>query len=702
MKHFDQRIAEDLEFDTVREILAAYAYQPTAAERLAGLEPIDRFHDIEYHLQITKEFLRIRTDGETFPRTEFEELKAEIRILEIKNSRLTEAGFARIKNASLIANDVLAFFKGRKELYPLLTQLVSQVYSTKDLIKAIDRVFDQRGNIRDDASPELSEIRKHIRALRTKINTNFERELRKMRAAGMLSETKESFINDRRVLSIESAYKRKIEGNVLGSSKTGAVTYIEPKANIQFNQELDMRYDEERREIFRILKLLTDEMRGFFGLIVGYQNILTELDFIQAKVRFAIQIEADLPQITKDTHIELVNAYHPILLINNRSKNLPTLPQTLKMDRKSRMLVISGPNAGGKSITLKTVGLLQVMLQSGLMIPADSESKMSFFQVVLTDIGDNQSIENQLSTYSYRLKRMKEFLEKANRRTLLLLDEFGTGSDPELGGALAEVFFEELYAKKSFAVITTHYSNIKLKADSLPQAINGCMLFDRNSLAPLYKLNTGQPGSSFTFEVAQINGIPMDLIERAKTYLSEGTVRMDKLLSSLQKDKSRIGQLRKSMEDAEREARIAKREAEAVIAKYKQRRESQQRLIEDNNDFLNKGKKLDQFIRDYTQPGKVKSTLAEVKKYLAMEKTKLEEERKKKKMLKNQKQSKKRSTPAKPKENRNTDKIKLGSTVKLKDSKQKGEVIAMDGKEVTVTFGVFKTKVDISKLVWVK
>ncbi|MFM8241414.1 MAG: MutS-related protein, partial [Crocinitomicaceae bacterium] len=260
---------------------------------------------------------------------------------------------------------------------------------------------------------------------------------------------------------------------------------------------LDHLIDDEQKELLRILKRLTRFISSYKPLIITYNQTLISLDFIQAKARLALEMQASLPLINKSPRMNLVEAFHPLLRRTNSNLGKPTIPQHIFLNEKQKTVVISGPNAGGKSLTLKTVGLLQMMLQCGFLVPVDPRSEMCYFQQILSDIGDNQSIDNELSTYSYRLKRMKYFLEVSNSRTLLLLDEFGSGSDPELGGVLAEVFLEELYSKKSFAVITTHYSTIKTKAEQLKFAINGCMSFDMDTLSPLYKLEIGQPGSSF-------------------------------------------------------------------------------------------------------------------------------------------------------------------------------------------------------------
>ncbi|MEO0404763.1 MAG: MutS2/Smr-associated SH3 domain-containing protein, partial [Bacteroidota bacterium] len=370
----------------------------------------------------------------------------------------------------------------------------------------------------------------------------------------------------------------------------------------------------------------------------------------------------------------------------------------LRLSQDQRLLVISGPNAGGKSITLKTAGLLQLMFQSGLMIPADQNSRMCFFEHILTDIGDNQSIENQLSTYSYRLKRMKYFLDTAGRKSMLLLDEFGTGSDPELGGALAEVFFEELYGRGSYGVITTHYGNIKLKAASLKQAINGSMLFDKDSLAPLFKLDVGQPGSSFTFEVASINGIDNKLISEAKKRLDHNKVKMDELIADLQKEKSRARAINNKQQKAELEAQKSQLKFEQLKSKLEQKELAQAKRIEENNHHLHRGRKLSSIIQRFELKGKNKELLKELEDYVKVERAKQVDAEKARK-LKEQADRKKRKTP-KPRPNQHL--ITVGSTVKLIQGKERGTVLEKDDQFATVAFGVFKTKVKLNQLKFVK
>lgn len=709
MKGFDQQTLHDLEFHQIREWLVGFAIGATAQKRLEVLTPTNDFDLIETELMRTEEFKRIRTEGESFPGLDFEELLPEIKMLPIRNAVLQQEGFVRIVRASDLVNAILHFFDKRSQDFPHLISLLDKVYFTRELIESIERVFDRKGLIKDDASPELYLIRQQINKLRNQINRNFEKEMRRFLKDGLLGETKEAFVNERRVLTVLSTHKRKIGGSVVGSSKTGSLTFIEPAINIPLNNELELLLDDERKEIFRILQELTREIAHHLPLIEAYQDLLTELDFINSKTKLALELNANLPGIVRNTRIELIDAFHPILWRSNKLNGKKTHPQSMIMDANSRMLVISGPNAGGKSITLKTIGLLQVMLQAGLLIPVHSNSKLCFFQQVLSDIGDNQSIENELSTYSYRLKRMRYFLKVANKRTLLLLDEFGTGSDPELGGALAEVFFEELYNKRSYAVITTHYANIKLKADRLPNAINGCMLFNTETLEPMYRFSIGQPGSSFTFEVAQMNGIPMDLIDKAKGKLDGNKVKMDQLLSDLHREKMYLERLNNEHIEAQETAEQARLEYIEKKERFEDRLKNQQNTLEQNNVYLNAGKKMKAFIDRYQTKTRKKDAnnplLEDVRKYLMIEKAKIEEAKRKVELMKPVTLSKtaKKKKNIKPEEDPyQRDKIIVGSTVKMIETKQTGTVEEIKGALLTVVFGFMRLKVEREKLMWVK
>lgn len=707
MKFFDEKTAVDLEFDQIRSWLSGFCITDTVADRLSTLHPYRDQKEVEYRLNLSHELQLIRNRGVRFPRMEFQELTKEIQLLNINASVLELEAIVKILDASRFVNELFAFFKEHYTDYLTLKTLLEGAHYTKDIEKEIDKILDKRLNVKDDASAELLRIRQGINSKKKQINRNFDKALKSARASGYIDDISENVIDNRRVMTVISTYKRQVEGSILGSSKTGSLTYIEPRVNQALNFELDQLIDDERKEIRKILAELTDFLRGYLDLISSYQNILCAFDEVNAKVKLAQKIEGVKPVINfenQDTFLK--DAYHPILKVKNDAVKLKTMPQTFSLKKGSRLLVISGPNAGGKSITLKTMGLLQIMFQSALLVPVSTKSTMGFFDYVLSDIGDNQSIENQLSTYSYRLQRMNFFLGKTSTKTLLLLDEFGTGSDPELGGALAEVFFETIYEVGCFGVITTHYSNIKLKAAQLPEAVNANMIFNRNTLAPEYLLAVGQPGSSFTFEVAQMNGIPHEMLKRAKAKVDGQKIKLDKLISDLQRDKSILQKLKKESYEANRQMSASKEEFEEKSAHYEERLKTQQQLIEKNNKFLNHGKKMSQFIQNYPSKSKAKQTeyLKELKKYVVVEKSKIEMALRKTQEVQKLKEEAQKSKGNKPKQARlqpvKTEKpLLVGSRVKIKNTKQAGDILSLDGKEATIAFGNLKAKVKLEKLI---
>lgn len=699
----DKQTYKDLEFEKIQAYLEEFCIGQTALNVVQRIQPVQEKGQLIKYLKQTEELVRIKREGENFPRLAFEELEKEIRKLPIRNASLPAASFMNIKLASSMVNSLLFFFQKRKEDYPCLNALFVHVEVNTEIIKLIDGVFDQHGGVRDNASPELLTIRQEMVGLKRKLNTEFNKTIRKYLKKGYLSDTKESFYNERRVLAVISSYKRDVNGQVVGSSNSGNVTFIEPSETLPLNSEYEQLQDDERKEIFIILQRLTAEMLGFLPLIKGYQQVLTRMDFINAKARLALLLDANLPSISSSKTINLIDCFHPLLKLNNKKLGKDTVPQHIQMDESARMLVISGPNAGGKSITLKTIGMLQLMLQCGLLVPVHANSKMCLFDALLTDIGDNQSIVNELSTYSYRLKRMRYFLKVANENSLLLLDEFGTGSDPDLGGALAEVFFETLYDKGSFGVITTHYANIKVKADELPEAINGCMLFDTETLHPLFKFSLGQPGSSFTFEVAQINGISKKLINRAKSKLDRKKVKMDELLHALQKKETYLTKLADEHIEAQETAEKHRQYHEESRDKYEDKLQRLSDKAEETNKYVNLGKKLQQYIDSYTlgskKKGANKDLIADVQKYIVKEKSKIEDAKQEVRLKKLAK--KKKNKPKKASTRHQQHKIKVGSQVKLISTKQNGEVEVINGEEATVMFGFARMKVKLVQLTWV-
>jgi DNA mismatch repair protein MutS2 len=695
----DSQTLKELGFPTIISYLEKHALGPSAKQRIQELRPTNTTNELVKNLKAVQEIVSLKRLNIIFPALDFEELTQEIQLLGITDAVLPAESFFRIVNTSVLINEILQFFEINPNKYPLIKSIFKDCVLTKELINSINKVLDRRGIVKDDASNELALIRQKMKSLKAQINRNFERELRKWRKENILGETFETFINERRVLTVQSTYKRKVAGSFLGSSKTGSLSYVEPLANVALNQELDWLIDDEIKEIRKILQQLTREISYHLPLIIAYHTALCTYDFTNAKAKLAIEMNACLPIIEKTPQLKWNSAFHPILRQNNQLLTKKTLPQDIVLDKNARILVISGPNAGGKSITLKTVGLLQVMLQSGLLIPVDSSSKASIFNEILSDIGDNQSIDNELSTYSYRLKRINYFLQIASKESLFLLDEFGTGSDPDLGGAIAEVFFESLYEKECFSVITTHYTNIKIKAGQLEKTMNGCMLFDVSTLKPLFQLSIGQPGSSFTFEIAKIVGISEKLIKKAKDSLGDNKIRFDKLLSSLQKDKNEIERLITTNLLTDKKAKETIAYYESMNDKLTQRLQSSTSSIEVQSRQINLGKKVQVFIERYNLKSKKKGVndelIEEIKRMIIIEKSK----QNLKKSAQVQTKNKERPLSAKQQVAlKELDKIKVGSKVSITSTNQIGIVDRIKGDEVHLEIGNVRLKVQKSKL----
>ena len=695
MHHFSEQLIADLEFSEIRERLMNFAQQPHAKFGFEKLEPIRNNEKWRWTLNITQELVQVSAGDFAFPALQFVDFESDLKLLRIRDAVLSEEGFMRILQACQVIASLKQLPNEMISAYTNLFGLIQSCKYSDAIEKSILQIFDAKWKVKDDASPELASIRHEIALVRREIAKNFQRVMKDLQSKGFLGDTGESYLHDRRVLSVLSVYKRKVAGNVLGTSKTGALTYIEPQANLLLNSQLEMLFGDERDEIRKILQRLTRYLSNHQDELQSILKTLRIFDELQARMRLAQLLDAQLPRESEDVEIHLEKAYHPLLFLKNKERNIPTIPQTVTLNAEQRMLVISGPNAGGKSITLKTVGLIQLMWECALLVPVAEASKMSRFHAVLTDIGDHQSIENQLSTYSYRLKRMKFFLENANRRTLVLLDEFGTGSDPELGGALAEVFFEELYGKKTFGVITTHFSPIKVKASQLRNAVNGCMLFDTQTLAPTYQLSMGEPGSSFTFEVAKMNGISEDLLNRARKKVDGKKVKMDQLLSDLQKQKTELQVAMKLTAEQHERARKEEEGFKGKLEKLELKLERQQLLSDRNNKYLHLGKKMDTFVGSFVLRSKNKELLEEIKKFIAMEKTNRMESAQKKKAETEirQRQEKKKKLV------QDRTLMIQGATVRLERTRQVGEIIDVLGETATVAFGNFKTKVELNKLI---
>jgi DNA mismatch repair protein MutS2 len=539
---FDKQSSKDLEFDVVCELLSSYCKSQKAKENALRISFFENPEKLQLELDLLKEIMVVHEDERlTFPHPNAEDIDNALNILRIENGVLILSELIKVYSLCIGTRQLIRFAHAHRTELPLVFEACEHITGITDILKIITSILDEKQlAIKDNATPSLAEIRSRQKSNKIAINKNFERALRHYKQDDFLADSEETFLENRRLLSVLSQYKRRVNGRIFGSSAKGNYTYIEPAENAQLNAAQEQLRIDESNELFAILEQVTFALRAEKKQLKAFQRLLVKFDLLNAKVLFGLSYQGIIPKVNNAKNMDWQNARHPLLFLKNQAGGDTTIGQDIALKPTNRILVISGPNAGGKSITLKTVGLTQMMCQSGLLLAIDPQSTCGWFDQILSDIGDNQSIENQLSTYSYRLNRMRFFLDNADGNTLLLLDEFGSGSDPELGGALAEVFFEELYDRMSFAVITTHYTNIKILTAEKDAATNACMLFDTKKLTPLYQLSIGQPGSSFTFEVAQYNGIPVDIIERAKEKVSEAKVNVDKLSASLQKEKSKF------------------------------------------------------------------------------------------------------------------------------------------------------------------
>ncbi|AUC81520.1 DNA mismatch repair protein MutS [Lacinutrix sp. Bg11-31] len=715
MINIHKKTLQDLEFATVLEQVSEYCVTNLGNKKALTIEPFQDKETLLNALQLTNEYVSSYDNGNRIPNHGFDAITKELQLLRIENTYLETHSLKKIISISITANEIVKFLNKFEEYYPNLKHFSHRIEVTTAIIEKIDSIVDRFGDVKDSASALLSEIRQTMNKLKGKINSSFTSALNQYHNLDYLDDIRESVVENKRVLAVKAMYRRKVKGAIMGGSKTGSIVYIEPETTLQHTRELNNLEYEEGEEVVRILKEVTNFLRDFLPLIEHYQSFLIDIDIIAAKAKYAKSMNGILPEISDKKELFLREAYHPILYLNNVAKKEKTFPQTIELNQESRIIVISGPNAGGKSITLKTVGLLQLMIQSGMLIPVHERSVVTVFDRILTDIGDNQSIENHLSTYSYRLKQMNYFLKKVNKNTLFLIDEFGTGSDPELGGALAETFLEEFYARNAFGIITTHYANLKMLANEKEEMINANMMFDERTLEPMYKLALGQAGSSFTFEVAQKNGIPYSLINRSKKKIERSKVRFDATIAKLQKQRAKLEKTSESLKVNEKKKQTEADKLEEINAKVQKKLENYQELYDSNQRLIYLGQKVNDISEKFFNDKKKKELMGELFRLVQIENSKrkkvtvkqakaekikvtqvkqeaektVEVIRKKKKEAK----AKAKLIPEKPKHI-----LKIGDRVRMEDGRAVGTIDKLEKKKAVVNYGMFTTNVNVDLL----
>ena len=725
-KNISDKTLQDLEFSTVLQHVSQFCLTGLGKEKVLEIKPIHNKKELIKELFLVDEYLTSFTSENRIPNHNFDNIIESVKRLAIENSFIETEAFLKIATTSLTVNELIKFFKKFQIQFPTFYKLSSEIEFTIYIDDEIKKIIDISGEVKNNASSVLKQVRKDINNVRGKIGASFTSALSKSISAGYLDDIKETVVDNQRVLAVSAMHRRKVAGSLLGASKSGNIVYIAPQATLSYSREYQNLIYEEKQEIVKILRALSNTIRPFVFLLKEYIEFLIHTDAIGAKGKYAQEMNAILPKISKEKKIFFKNAYHPILWKKNKNQNLHTVAQTIELNEKQQIIVISGPNAGGKSITLKTIGLLQIMFQSGILIPVDERSETYIFDAILTDIGDNQSIENQLSTYSYRLKNMRDFLHICNENTLFLIDEFGTGSDPDLGGALAEIFLEEFYEKKAFGIITTHYSNLKVLANELENVTNANMQFDERSLEPLYRLFVGQAGSSFTFEVAQKNGIPFSIINKAKKRVETEKIRLDKTISNLQKERNRLQKNSESLEKQKRKGQEHLNNLQEKEERIQDKLSGFQELYDKNQKMLSLGRKTNELLNKYFQTNNKKELTTNFYKWVSDEKVKhlkktpeiptTKSQKQQAKIVEKQLQQviqkvekevldkvvevrqEKKVEAAKIAQEKSEYNYQINDKVRIIDSNSVGTIDKIDKKSVTINYGFFTTKTSVNKL----
>ncbi|MDG5491963.1 DNA mismatch repair protein MutS [Psychroserpens sp. SPM9] len=714
MIHIHEKTLQDLEFYSVLQQVSDLCITDLGRLDALDIKPFATHEEVLQSLAYTNEYVSSFDNDNRIPNHGFEPITKELKLLHIENSVLDTKSFKKIASITLTAGAILKFLKKFETYYPSLYVASTKLELVANIVTEIDAIIDRFGDVKDNASDTLFQLRQAINSVRGKINQSFTSALNTYHNLDYLDDIRESVVENKRVLAVKAMYRRKVKGSIMGSSKTGSIVYMQPEQTFQYARELNNLEFDESEEVDKILRQLTEYVRPYTTVLEQYQKFLVQLDVIYAKAKYAQSIQAILPKINTEKQYEARDAYHPLLYISNKSEGKKTFPQSIKLHPENRIIVISGPNAGGKSITLKTIGLMQVMLQSGLLIPVHEKSNICLFDRIISDIGDNQSIENHLSTYSYRLKQMNYFLRKCNKNTLFLIDEFGTGSDPELGGALAETFLEEFYHREAFGIITTHYSNLKVLANELPYMQNANMMFDEKSLEPMFKLILGQAGSSFTFEVAQKNGIPYSLINRAKKKIERGKVRFDATIAKLQKERSKLEKTERSLKENEKKKQSEADKLEEVNAKVQKKLENFQELYDSNQRLIYLGQKFNDISEKYFDNKKKRELMAELFKLVQIENSKrkkvsakqkkaekIKEEQIKKEAEKKVAVIRQKKKSAKQKEIKKEQPkpvLKVGDRVRMHDGRAIGSIDTLEKGKAIVNYGMFTTNVNVDLL----
>ncbi len=690
---YPQNIEQKIGFSEIRHAILQKCMCEIGKEKISALAFSIDSAEINTSLCQIMEMTTILQNEEAFPTPSFATVYDAIARIKPEGTYLLANELHTLRKSLSEIQDIVSFFTKQQEIYPCLFELTEPIEIAKEICRSIDRVIDSNGNLKDNASPQLVEIRNSIAQKRRIVSKIMSQKLAIARQEGWIDQDSEMSIRDGRlVLPLNSTFKRKIQGIVHDESSTGKTSFVEPVEAFETNNAISNLEFEERKEIIRILQETTAEIRPFLPDIELAYDFLGTIDAIRAKAKFTNEIEGQKPTISEQPEISLIRARHPLLFLSFKKSHKEVIPLHIALQKPQRIIVISGPNAGGKSVCMKTVLLIQYMFQCGLPIPAESQSKLGIFNNLLIDIGDEQSLENDLSTYSSHLLNMKIFMERANSKTLLAIDEFGTGTEPILGGAIAESVLENLNAKGAFGIITTHYSNLKHCATSLNGLVNGAMLFDMENMRPLYKLRMGSAGNSFAFEIAKSIGLPQHTLENAQKKIKQEHIDFDENLKKLEIEKQYVYKKKEDLRKQEQQLTLVKEEYAQKLKKINEKRqeiiENTEREIHQVLDSANK--QIEHTIRTIKEAQAEKETTKQAREELHQfaEKTK-------------QKANKIHSAinlQTSNKQKHSKFEIQVGSYVKMKGQSTSGEVLELQGKQAVVNFGNLKMTVKTDRL----
>ena len=698
-------------FDKIRRLVSERCLSPLGEERVADMQFCTQFEDVCRRLEETDEFVRILHGDREFPGNFFFDVRYSLKRIRPEGTWLDERELFDLKRSLQTINDIVNFLKPDEEgeiPFPALTALAGNVFVFPQVIRQIDAIIDKFGKVKDSASPTLSQIRREMTITMSGISRSLQSILRAAQTEGVVDKDVTPTMRDGRLMiPVAPAFKRKIKGIVHDESASGKTVFIEPEVVVEANNRIRELEGEERREIVKILTEFTNVIRPLTPEMLLAYEFLADIDFIQAKAQFAEQIKAIKPIVEDKQQVDWAGAVHPLLYLSLQKQGKSVVPLDIELTKEKRILIISGPNAGGKSVCLKTVGLLQYMLQCGLLIPLHERSRMGIFERLFIDIGDEQSIENDLSTYSSHLTHMKYFVKNCDEQTLLLIDEFGSGTEPQIGGAIAEALLDRFNRNGSFGVITTHYQNLKHFAEDTPGIVNGAMLYDRHLMQPLFKLSIGNPGSSFAVEIARKIGLPEEVIAEASTKVGTDYINMDKYLQDIVRDK-------RYWESKRQNIRQREKKLEEIVGRYEQdltdvnkqrkeiireaKAEAQRILQEANARIENTVREIKEAQAEKEQTKLARKALEDFK--TSVQETEEEDNRIARKMAKlkerSQRKQQKQKTAVQPIFDRNT--IEVGDSVRLKGQTSAGTVIELQGKQAVVAFGMLKSTVKVEQL----